>query len=64
MMRSNVKNQRGQVAVEYVLLLAVGVTVWLILVKNLVSRNPESPGLVVKKWRELIQTVAADRIEK
>ena len=64
MIKSNVKNEQGQVAVEYVLLLAVGVTIWLMLVNLLVSRNPDKPGLVVNKWQEIINVVAEDRIEK
>lgn len=64
MINSNVKNEQGQVAVEYVLLLAVGVTIWLMLVNLLVSRNPDRPGHVVKKWKDIINVVAEDRIEK
>ena len=59
-----VKNgSRGQVAVEYVLLLIVGVAIWLMLVTSLVSRNPDSPGMIVKKWAEIIGFIGTDRIE-
>lgn len=64
MVKLNVKNERGQVAVEYVLLLVVGVVIWLLLVRGLASRNPDSPGLAVQKWQEIINVVAQDRIEK
>lgn len=57
-------SQNGQVAVEYVLLLVVGVTIWLTLVKAFVSRDPNSPGMVVKKWQQIVQFVGQDRIEK
>jgi len=57
-------NHRGQVAVEYVLLLAVGVGIWLVLVSGLVSRNPNSPGLVIRKWVEIIQFIGSDEVEK
>jgi hypothetical protein len=52
------------VAVEYVLLIIVGVTVWITLVRTLVSRDPNSPGVVVAKWQQIIQFVGQDRIER
>jgi len=61
--KSAVKNSRGQVAVEYILLLAVGVMVWLMLVNGLVSRDPNSPGMIVQKWVEIIQFIAGDDVE-
>ncbi len=65
-MNAKVKNQsqRGQVAVEYVLLLVVGVTVWLLIVEQLVSRKTESPGLIIQKWRQVLEVVGNDRIER
>lgn len=56
-------NQKGQVAVEYVLLLIVGVAIWLALVNGLMSRNPNSPGMIIKKWSEIIQVIGQDRVE-
>jgi hypothetical protein len=57
-------DERGQVAVEYILLLITGVTIWLLLVSSLVSRNPDSPGMVVKKWHQIIEWIGQDKIEK
>jgi hypothetical protein len=57
-------NQRGQIAVEYILLLAVGVSLWLLLVNTLVSRNPQSPGMIIKKWVQIINLIGGDEIEK
>ena len=64
--KRNVKvmSNKGQVAVEYILLLAVGVMIWLMLVKGLVSRDPNSPGMIIKKWTEIIQFIGEDKIEK
>jgi hypothetical protein len=56
--------QRGQVAVEYILLLVVGVAVWLALVQGLVSRNANSPGMIVRKWVEIIDFIGSDSIEE
>lgn len=57
-------DRRGQIAVEYILLLVVGVVIWLLIVSQLVSRNAESPGIVVKKWAEIIRFIGSDQIEK
>jgi hypothetical protein len=53
----------GQVAVEYILLLIVGVTVWLMLISQLVSRNPQTPGPIIRVWVQLLNFVASDQIE-
>ncbi len=64
--KSNLKLQTssGQVAVEYILLLIVGIAIWLLLVNGLVSRNSESPGAVTAKWNQIIQMIGSDPIEK
>ena len=56
-------SQRGQVAVEYILLLIVGVSVWLMLVTQLVSRNPQRPGPIVRVWTQLVNFIASDQVE-
>jgi hypothetical protein len=67
--RAKVKNGRhlkleaGQVAVEYILLLAVGVAIWLVVMNGLVSRNPQSPGVVIKKWQQIIEVIGKDHAE-
>ena len=53
----------GQIAIEYILLLIVGVVIWLALVNGLVSRNQESPGLVTRRWNEIINLIGTDKIE-
>ncbi len=63
-MKSNeVKINGGQVAVEYVLLLVVGVGIWIALVSQLVSRNPNQPGPVVRKWVDILKFIGSDDIE-
>ena len=52
--------QRGQIVVEYVLLMVVGVAIAATITTLMVSRNPESPGFLVRKWFEIIQTIGAD----
>jgi hypothetical protein len=46
--------------VEYVLLLIVGVSVAALITSTVVSRNPENPGFLVKKWLDMIKLVGED----
>jgi uncharacterized protein (UPF0333 family) len=58
--QDTVRNQRGQIVVEYVLLMVVGVALAALITTMMVSRNPESPGFLVRKWFEIIRTIGAD----
>ena len=53
-------SQRGQIVVEYVLLLVIGVSVAMLITSKMVSRNSESPGFLVKKWYEIIKAIGQD----
>ena len=50
----------GQIVVEYVLLLVVGVSIAALITSTVVSRNPDSPGFLVKKWVDMIKMVGED----
>lgn len=52
--------ETGQIVVEYVLLLVVGVSIAALITSTMVSRNPDSPGFLVQKWVALIQFVGED----
>lgn len=54
------RNQRGQIVLEYVLLLVIGVMVAAIITRTMVSRSPETPGFLIVKWTEIIRTVGED----
>jgi hypothetical protein len=54
------KNQRGQVVIEYVLLLVVGVAIAAIITKTMVSRSPDSQGFLIVKWAQILTVVGAD----
>ena len=56
-------SNRGQIAVEYVLLLVVGVSIAALLTSLVVNRDPENPGFLILKWRELIELIGADVID-
>jgi hypothetical protein len=55
-----VSDERGQIVLEYVLLLVIAVGVAALITSTMVSRNPNSPGFLVKKWFEMIKTIGAD----
>ena len=54
------RNQSGQIVLEYVLLLVIGVAVAAALTTFLVSRNPQSVGMIVLKWTEITRTIGSD----
>lgn len=63
-MKSRKSSQRGQIVIEYILLLVVAVTIATIMIKGLVNRSTENPGIVVKKWREIQAEVGGDLPDK
>ena len=54
------RNQRGQIVVEYVLILIVLVTIAGTLVKGIVGRGEDNPGMVIRVWNNLLVTIATD----
>ncbi len=56
----NLSGQGGQIIVEYVLLLVVGVALAVLITTTMVSRDPNHPGFLVKRWFEIIQAIGAD----
>lgn len=59
-----IKNQRGQIVVEYVLLLIVTVALASLIVAQIAKRDPDNPGLVVGRWHQLLQFIGSDLPEK
>lgn len=54
----------GQVVVEYILLLIVAVAMAALVVKQIASRNPDDPGILIYKWHEIQRTIAEDLPDK
>lgn len=50
----------GQIIVEYVLLIVVGVSIAILITSTMVSRNPENPGFLIKKWVDIIRFIGDD----
>lgn len=55
-----VKNQRGQIVVEYVLMLAIVVTVTTFFAKRLIGSEENSEGTVIAAWVTVTKTIAND----
>lgn len=60
MMRSIYKNNKGQLIIEYVLLLAMAAVVSGIVVSQLGSRDADDPGAIIKGWSKVIQSIGTD----
>lgn len=59
-LKSLVGQNKGQLIVEYILLVFVVVVVAVLLSKLLVSRQEGSTGLIITKWVQLLQMVGSD----
>lgn len=59
-----IRSNRGQLVIEYILLLVVAASVAAILARAFSSRNEDSPGMVVKKWREIQKEIGEDVPDK
>jgi hypothetical protein len=56
--------QRGQIVVEYVLMLSIAVVIAAILISKLVkidSEDPSNSGALIQKWQSLQKGVANDK---
>ena len=52
--------QKGQVLLEYILLIIIVVTIARALMEGLVLRSPGNEGIVIKTWMQVSQTIAED----
>ena len=53
-------SNKGQVIVEYMLLLVVAVSIATLIISRVSSRNENAPGFLIVKWRQIIQAIGAD----
>lgn len=52
--------QGGQIVIEYVLLLVIGVSIAMLITSKMASRNPNNPGFLVQKWYDIIKVIGED----
>ncbi len=62
-LHSSFTSTSGQIVLEYVLLLVIGVSVAMLITTTMVSRNTENPGFLVRKWYEIIQLIGSDNAD-
>jgi uncharacterized protein (UPF0333 family) len=55
--------ESGQIVLEYILLLIVGVAIAALITSRMVSRNQDNPGFMITKWMKIIQTIGADNAD-
>lgn len=55
-----IKNQKGQILVEYLLLMVIAVACATLLVKNLISRDDQNAGIFIKQWDKIIHIIGND----
>lgn len=55
-----IKGQKGQVIVEYILLMIIVVGIAAVIVRGVVHRDKSDPGFLIKAWSELVQTIGED----
>ena len=58
--KSILLSRRGQIAVEYTLLLAVSVIVAMLITKAMASRDPNNPGFLIVKWAQINEVIGLD----
>lgn len=61
--RSLRQSQAGQIVVEYVLLLAIAVSIAVLMTRTLISRTEGGEGFVIKAWQELVDQIGADKAD-
>lgn len=54
------RSESGQIVVEYVLLLSIAVSIAVIVVSQLVKRDPDNPGALIGKWVQIQQAIGKD----
>ena|GEM_PF-746963 len=60
---SLVRSRKGQVVLEYVLLMVLMAGLGAFIVRSFVSRNADEPGILVTKWDSILKVIAEDNPE-
>lgn len=55
--------QRGQIVVEYVLLLVVAVSLATLITRTMISQSQGQTGFVISFWQEIITQIGADKAD-
>lgn len=58
------QNEKGQLALEYVLILVACVALATLVRITIVDRSPDSPGFLIQRWVKLSQAIGEDTVDK
>lgn len=53
-------NKRGQILVEYLLLMVIAVGLATLMTKQLVSRSDTKPGIIINAWNKILVNIGKD----
>ncbi len=56
-------NRKGQLVIEYVLLLSISAVIAAIIVNKLGSQNEDEPGAIIKGWSAVVKSIAEDQAD-
>jgi|GEM_PF-1876980 len=54
------KNNRGQILVEYLLLMVIAVACATLLTKSLIGRGDSNQGMIIKAWNGILKNISND----
>ena len=54
------KNNKGQILVEYLLLMVIAVGCATLLTKSLIGRGDSNQGMIIKAWDGILKNIAND----
>ena len=54
------KNNRGQILVEYLLLMVIAIGLATLLTKKLIDRSEGAPGMIIKAWDGILKNISND----
>jgi hypothetical protein len=61
--KSTFRKDSGQIVLEYILLLVVGVAMAALVTATMVSRNEQTPGFLIVKWMQIITEIGKDQTD-
>ena len=53
-------NNKGQILVEYLLLMVIAIGCATLLTKKLIDRSDANPGMIIKAWNGILQNISND----
>jgi len=58
--KNKAANNKGQILVEYLLLMVIAVACATLLTKSLIGRGDSSTGMIIKAWNGILKNISND----